>query len=78
MAREVYPTPEFKAMSKYFVFVEIDGDKQPAVKDAYGVSGYPTFHFTYADGKSFKEQVGYQPKDQFLKTMDAARIAGGK
>ena len=74
--REVYSTEEFKKQSKYFVFCKINADKQPSVKQAFGVTGLPTIKFLKGD-EVIHEQVGYSPLAKFMETMNTARAKGG-
>jgi thioredoxin-like negative regulator of GroEL len=65
-------------MSKYFVFVKINGDEQPSVKQAFGVSAYPTIKFLKKDGTTVvHEVVGYEPLNEFLADMQKAMQLGG-
>lgn len=66
LAAEVFPTPEFKKLSKYFVFVKIDVDEQPAVSKHYGITAMPTQMVVNADGSVVGKKVGYGgPADFF-------------
>lgn len=58
--RNVFPTPEFKAMAKYYVFVDIDTDEQSALASQYGVTGIPDLRFLKADGTEVHRVVGYK------------------
>lgn len=58
--RNVFPTPEFQAMGKYFVFVDIDTDEQSALARQYGVSSIPDLRFLKADGTEVHRVVGYK------------------
>jgi hypothetical protein len=73
LERDVYSTQAFKDQAKYFVFCKINGDEQPAVKDAWGVTGYPTIKFLTKDLQQVHEAVGYRPTAQFIAEMDKAR-----
>jgi thioredoxin-like negative regulator of GroEL len=75
LAREVFPQESFKQMSKYFVFVKINGDEQPGLMTKYGVRGYPTIKFMRADGSVNHEFVGFRPLNEFIAEMNRARGA---
>ncbi|GIV03286.1 MAG: hypothetical protein D6724_07155 [Armatimonadetes bacterium] len=77
MAREVFPTQEFKEQSKYFVFVHLDGDHQKDVVSQFGVQGYPTMIILNKDGKEIHRIVGYRPIDALLAEMNKARSMAG-
>lgn len=74
--REVYSTEEFKKQSKYFVFCKINADEQPALKNAYGVSGLPTIKYLKGEDV-IDEQVGYSPLPKFIEKMNAVRAKAG-
>jgi thiol-disulfide isomerase/thioredoxin len=64
-------------MSKYFVFVKINGDVQTSLKSKFGISGYPTIKFMKPDESIFDEIGGYEPLPAFLDDMrKAAKKAG--
>jgi outer membrane lipoprotein-sorting protein len=58
--REVFPTAEFKAYGKYFVFVDIDTDDQASLARQYGVSGIPDLRFLKSDGTEVHKVVGFK------------------
>lgn len=64
-------------MAKYFVFCEINGDDQPNVLAAWGVSGFPTTLFISKDSQKLHEVVGYRPVSAFVAEMDKVRQAAG-
>lgn len=70
--RNVFPTAEFKAMAKYFVFCDIDTDEQPALARQYGVSGIPDLRFLTKDGREVHKVVGYKGM-ALLADMEKAR-----
>lgn len=75
LMRDVFPTAEFKAMSKYFVFCKIDVDQQPAVAQAFGISAMPTIKFIKADGTVVHEFMGYRATADFVAEMHKAKDA---
>jgi len=58
--REVFTTAEFKAYGKYFVFVDIDTDEQPALAQQFGASAIPDLHFLKSDGTEVHRVIGYK------------------
>lgn len=70
--REVFPTAEFKAMARYFVFVDIDTDEQSGLARQYGVSGIPDLRFLRSDGTEVHKVVGYKGM-ALLQDMESAR-----
>jgi thiol-disulfide isomerase/thioredoxin len=75
---EVYPTDKFKAMSKYYVFCEIDAEAQTSIASRYGVNAYPTSVLADADGNALHKIEGYEPVDQYVAEMESTRQAAGK
>lgn len=66
LAAEVFPTAEFKNLSKYFVFLQIDVDAQKGVSQAYNIEAMPTQMVLNADGSVVGKKVGYaNPADFF-------------
>jgi len=72
LRKNVFPTPEFKAMAKSFVFVEIDAEAKPALAQAYGVDAYPTCVIVDSQGALVHKIVGYKDKDAFVAEMKQA------
>jgi len=75
---EVFPKDEFKAMSKYYVFCEIDAEAEPSLASRYGVDAYPTSVFVDGDGNQVHKLVGYKPLAEYVAEMDSARQSAGK
>jgi len=59
-------------MSKHFVFVKINGDHQPSVFKAYGVSAMPTIIFMKPDGTVISQFLGYRDLRAYLGEMNKA------
>lgn len=68
--QNVYSSDKFKAMSKYFVFVKIDVDKQKAVSQQFGIEAMPTIKFLRPDGTVIGGFVGYIDLNAFLVEMN--------
>lgn len=67
----VFPTDEFIAQSKHFVFCHIDVDEQKSVAQAFGTGGIPDLRFLKADGTEVHKVVGYKGM-ALLDDMDKA------
>jgi len=74
---EVFPKEEFKAMSKYFVFCEIDAEAQPNLAAKYFVNAYPTSVMITADGTLVHQLVGYKPLAGYVAELETARQKAG-
>lgn len=59
LAAEVFPTDEFKKLSKYFVFLRIDVDAQKSIASAYNIEAMPTQMVLDKDGAVLGKTVGY-------------------
>lgn len=66
LAAEVFPTPEFKKLSKYFVFLQIDVDAQKDVAQKYGITAMPTQMILNAQGEQIGKTVGYADAPTFF------------
>ncbi|MCW5943991.1 MAG: hypothetical protein KIS66_17305 [Fimbriimonadaceae bacterium] len=66
MDREVFSTKEFQSLAKHFVFVKINADDNPNLKNAYGVIGLPTGIIMDKTGSVIHKMVGYQPAPAFI------------
>lgn len=73
LERSVYSSKQFKDMSKYFVFVKINSDRQPKVAREHHVSALPTLRFMDSSGKVIHTQVGAMPLEQFVGMMNHVR-----
>ena len=60
-------------MSRYYVFVKINGEQQRHLMRQYSVSGYPTIKFLRSDGSVIGQHVGYAPLQQMLNVMNKMR-----
>jgi thiol:disulfide interchange protein len=74
---EVFPKDEFKAMSKYFVFCEIDAEAETSLAARFSVDAYPTSVFVNGDGTLVHKLVGYKPLKDYVAEMDDARKSAG-
>ncbi len=61
----VFVTDDFKKLSKYFVFVQIDVDEQPSIAAEYEVTAMPTQLVLNASGGVLDTLVGYGGPDMF-------------
>jgi len=69
---EVYNVPEVIALSRNFVCVRVDGDREKEVADYFNVTGYPTIVFTNSKIEEVDRIPGFMPADGFLAQMRAA------
>ncbi|MCX7800284.1 MAG: thioredoxin domain-containing protein [Fimbriimonadales bacterium] len=72
LKKNVFPSAEFQAMSKHFVFVEVDAEANPQLAQTYGVEAYPTCVITDAQGRLVHKIVGYKEKAEFVAEMKQA------
>lgn len=63
---EVFSTPEFKALSKEFVFLRVDVDAQPSVAASFNIEAMPTQAVLKSDGVEMGRTVGYGGKEMFF------------
>jgi thiol-disulfide isomerase/thioredoxin len=75
--KEVFPTPEFQAKAKDFVFISIDIDQQPAVAQRFGISAIPDLRFLDADGNQIHKTIGYKGM-ALLADFDTAKSNAGR
>ena len=75
--KEVFPTPEFLAKAKDFVFISIDIDQQPAVAQRFGISAIPDLRFLDADGNQIHKTIGYKGM-ALLADFDTAKSNAGR
>ena len=69
---DTYSNNDVNELSRKFVCVKVDGDKDQALARKYGVRGYPTVIFLDYDGKVIDTSVGYAGPDRFIKLMNDA------
>jgi thiol:disulfide interchange protein DsbD len=70
--KDVYTDSQVKLLSKNFICIKIDTDKNQASASKYDVQGLPTIVFLKGDGTVINKIVGYQPAPEFAKSMQAA------
>lgn len=75
--KNVFPTAEFKAMSKFFVFVKINAEVDVALAKKYSVNAYPTAKIVGPDGNLISEVVGYKETGAYVSDMRAAASKAG-
>jgi thiol-disulfide isomerase/thioredoxin len=75
--KEVFPTAEFQAKAKDFVFISIDIDEQKSVAQKYGISAIPDLRFLDADGNQIHKTVGYKGM-ALLGDFDVAKSNAGR
>jgi len=60
-AENVQGNREVVQLSRRFICIEVDFDKERALCERYGVSAVPTFIFTDPNGRELHRMVGYRP-----------------
>jgi|JFJP01.1.fsa_nt_gi thioredoxin 1 len=67
MDRETFGNPAVvKFLSKHFVAVKVDGDREKAVGKDYKVTGYPDNRFLDSKGKEVHRLPGFVEPEAFL------------
>jgi len=69
LAAEVFPTADFKKLSKNLVFCKIDVDQDKATSQAYKITAMPTQMVVNADGSVVVTKVGYGGVADFFNTF---------
>lgn len=79
MAREAFTDAKVVELSEQFVCVLIDGDKEPAVAQEYGVAGFPTVQFVAPGGRRLNQAVGKKSAGELIGEMRQAlrAVQGG-
>ena len=74
--RDVYSNKAVEErLGKDFIAVKVNAEKDakgPSLARKFGTHGYPHIVFVKADGAKIYEIGGYQPVDDFLKSLDEA------
>lgn len=73
----MFPTEEFKAKAKDFVFVHIDTDHQKDLAKRFGVGGIPDLRFLTNDGTEVHKVVGFKGM-ALLADFDIAKAKAGR
>jgi thiol-disulfide isomerase/thioredoxin len=73
----VFPTAEFKAKAKDFVFVHIDVDNQKPVAQRFSVGPIPDLRFLKNDGTEVHKVVGFKGM-ALLGDFDIAKSKAGR
>ncbi len=72
LGQEVYTMPEVVQLSRSFVCVKVDGDKEKELAARYKVEGYPTIIFTNSSGEEVHRVGEFMPADKFIAQMKVA------
>lgn len=75
--KEVFPTAEFRAMSKYFVFVKINAEVRTDLASRYNVSAYPTAKVISNEGAEIDSIVGFKKAPEYVAAMKSAAQKAG-
>ncbi len=76
--KDVYTKPDVVALSKEFVCIKLNPEKDKKNGKLFKVDGYPAIIFTDAKGKELHRIGGYMPAEGFLAEMKKALAAAGK
>ena len=77
--RDVYTKDNVVALSKQFVCIKLNPEKDQENGKKFSVEGFPTIVFTNSEGKEIHRIVGYKPADKFAAEMKKAlEAAKGK
>jgi len=77
LEKEAFKVPEVVELSRKFVCIWVDGDKQPALLDRYNIDEYPTVVFSTSKGKEVLRIPDYVPAEDFLAKMKIALVKTG-
>ena len=69
MTRDTYNAEEVIGLSRNFVCVQVDTDKNRQVSQEYKVTGLPTIIFLNPEGEVIKRVVGFRNSADFAKLM---------
>jgi len=70
--KDTYSDARVVKLSRKFVCVKVDGDKNTEFVKKYAIQGYPTIVFLNSKSKEIHRVVGYQGPGDFLKSMNEA------
>jgi thioredoxin-related protein len=77
LEKEAFRVPEVIELSRQFVCIKVDGDKQPTLLDRYEVDEYPTVVFSTSKGKEVLRIPDYVPAEEFLAKIKTALVKTG-
>lgn len=67
--KETFSAPKVNSLSKKFICVKIDGNKNPGLLKKYKISGFPTIIFLDKRGKEIERIIGYRDQATFIEVM---------
>lgn len=70
--RDTYTDPDVVKLSRQFVCVKVDGDKNDNLTSQYNITGYPTIIFLDSTSREANRVGGYEKPGPFLKDMQSA------
>jgi thiol:disulfide interchange protein len=77
LEKEAFRVPEVIELSRKFVCIKVDGDKQHELIDRHEVAEYPTVIFCDSQGKDALRIPDYVPAEDFLAKMKTALVKTG-
>lgn len=75
---ETYQDSRVIQVSRSFVCLKIDADKNKSLVDKYKVSGYPTILFLNSSGNKIGGRSGFRNADELLSEMEAILSKSGR
>lgn len=69
---EAFKNQDIISLSKSFVPVKVDCDKEGEIAKKFQIRGLPTILFTSPDGNLIHQVIGYRATDVFLSEMKTA------
>lgn len=69
MDRSTFPAPRVGAALADYEAVKVDGDEQPQLLQAYGVTAYPTLLVLSPEGELVKRYAGALEPDEFVEFL---------
>lgn len=77
--RDVYTTDQVVKLSRQFVNVKVNTDRDAATAQRYKIQGLPTVLFLGSNGEVIEQFIGYRPPQDFIRVMqEVLKNAGSK
>jgi len=78
MLRDTLRDPTIVRLSRRFVCVAVDADRDGSVCDQYAIVGFPSIQFVSPDGVPLNRLVGHRTADELAAQMHAALEAAAE